>query len=109
MIPNGRPGERTWNDVGDYAKNHLAAHAGACGLLDDLVTDPGYLAVASPGSILTQRGDIRTPGGHRAVSALELSLDRWESFSERGRRERLAANAARLRAESLLEACARMP
>ena len=108
LVPPGGPGERSWLNATGYARSYLAAHAAECGMLDELVTDPGFLAVMSPGSVLAQRARVHTPAGDHAIEAFEMSLGGWESCTYAERAERLAVNAAKLRAHSLLAASAKM-
>ena len=63
---------------------HLAAHAAACGELDALVSDPGFLLAADPGAVLAQRANLRTPDGKRALAAFDLSLHDWDAANPRG-------------------------
>ena len=105
LTPPGEPGERAWDAAGSYARQHLAAHAAACGELDALASDPGFLLAADPGAVLTQRANLRTPNGRRALAAFDLSLHHWETLSPAFRLDRLAANAARLHAAALTAAC----
>ncbi len=106
LMPSDLAGHRAWRDSGAYARQHLPAHAASAGLLDGLVADPEYLSVVSPGSVLTQRTKLVTAEGRRAIAAFEMSLNGWESCSEAQRADRLASNAARVRAARLLEASA---
>ncbi len=46
-LADGRQGA-AWLDADLYAWRYLARHAASAGLLDRLLTDPGYLAVADP-------------------------------------------------------------
>jgi hypothetical protein len=110
LIPAGVAGERIWQDAGPYTWKHLAAHAAASGVLDDLVSDPGFLTAASPDTVLVQRGRLQTQEGKRALAAFDLCLNRWESGSSAGASgiEHLAANAARVRAVPLLTACGKL-
>jgi hypothetical protein len=75
LAPAGEPGKRDWDAAGPYARQHLAAHAAACGDLDILVSDPGFLLPADPAAILIERANLRTPDGKRALVAFELSMD----------------------------------
>src|SRR5690606_19921029 len=43
-----------WFLASRYARAHLAAHAGRCGALGDLVRDPLYLLAAEPGRLLRE-------------------------------------------------------
>ena len=108
LVPPGEPGERFWLNATEYAMYHLAAHAAECDMLDELVTDPGFLAVISPGSVLAQRANVRTAEGRHAIEAFEMSLGGWDSCTYAERTDRLAVNAAKLRARSLLAASAKM-
>ncbi|MER6004924.1 AAA family ATPase [Nonomuraea angiospora] len=101
LTPPGEPGVRDWTDAGDYLRRHLAAHAAAGGSFDDLLCDPGFLLVAAPGSILTQRSHVRTLDGRRAFAAFEMSLHDWNPKEKHQSLTRLAANAARLHADAL--------
>jgi len=105
LTPPGGPGLRAWDRSGPYARLHLAAHAAACGELDNLASDPGFLLAADPGAVLAQRAALRTPGGTRALAAFDLSLYDWEAATPATRLDRLAANAARVHASALSAAC----
>ncbi|MCZ0999391.1 hypothetical protein O1M63_16905 [Streptomyces mirabilis] len=51
-VPLDHTGERIWSRAHPYLLRHLATHAARCGRLDELVTDPGYLAHAEPDELL---------------------------------------------------------
>ena len=106
LTPPGEPGERDWDAAGPYVRQHLAAHAAACGELDALASDPGFLLAADPAAVLAQRANLRTPDGKRALAAFDLSLHDWEAATPTTRLDRLAANAARVHAAALTAACA---
>ena len=105
LLPPGEPGERDWQVAGPYARRHLATHAAACGYLDALASDPGFLLTADPGAVLAQRANLRTPGGRRALAAFDLGLHDWEAATPAARLGHLAANAARVHAPALSAAC----
>jgi len=105
LIPPGASGERDWESCGPYVRRHLAAHAAVCGEIDSLACDLGFLLAADPGTVLAQRGNLRTPEGKRALAAFDLALDGWQSCTT-VRMARLAVSAARLRATELATACA---
>ena len=105
LTPDGEPGERAWDTVRPYARQHLPAHAAACGELDFLASDPGFLLAADPGAVLAQRANLRTADGKRALAAFDLSLHDWEAATSATRLDRLAANAARVHATALAAAC----
>jgi WD40 repeat protein len=108
LTPAGTIGEREWQDPPSYIKDHLAAHAAACGMLDKLVTDLGFLIVATPEAVLAQRRHLQTLEGKCALAALGMSLSDWEECGLDQRVERIAANAARLNVASILSAYALM-
>ena len=106
LTPHGQPGGRTWDTASPYARQHLAGHAAACGELDGLVGDPGFLLASDPGAVLAQRTNLRTPQGKRALAAFDLSLGDWDKATPTIRLDRLAANAARVHATTLVMGCA---
>ncbi len=106
LTPPGEPGQRTWDTAGPYARQHLAAHAAACGVLDALASDPAFLLTADPFAVLAQRMHLRSPDGQRALAAFELSLHDWDADSPATRLDRLSVNAARVHATTLTAACA---
>ncbi len=108
LIPAGAVGERKWQDSSPYARDHLAAHAAACGMLDELATDLGFLSVGIPEAVLAQRRHLHTLEGKLAVAALGMSLSGWKACTVAQRVERLAANAARLNVAPLLDAYAKL-
>jgi hypothetical protein len=48
LVPARQDDRKHWLNANPYIKTHLASHAAAGRVLDALVTDPGYLAVANP-------------------------------------------------------------
>ena len=109
LIPPGAPAERNWDGAGEYARYHLAAHAAACGTLDSLASDPGFLLMTDPASFLAQRASLRTQDGRRSLAAFELSLGdgKGPAGAEPAERmARLAASATRVHAATLAAACA---
>ncbi|WP_239341596.1 ATP-binding protein, partial [Frankia sp. CiP3] len=74
FVPPGDPGERTWSGIDEYARCNLPEHAAACGRLDDLVADVGFLLTCDPAGILCYRSSLRTPAGVAAVNAYEAAL-----------------------------------
>jgi hypothetical protein len=105
LMPPGRAGTRDWRAASPYLKQHLAAHAAACDLLDDLMNDPGFLSVTSTDVVQAHQHRLRTIQGTSALRAYELSLNGWESLVGEARIARLAVNAVRAGATSLADAC----
>lgn len=106
LTPPGEIGERTWDTAGPYARRHLAAHAAACGELDQLASDPRFLVAADPGTVLAQRTNLRTPDGRRSLAAFDLSLSDWDEDAPAANLHYLCANAVRVHAAGLSAACA---
>lgn len=48
LIPPGPPGQRDWSHVDTYTQVMLADHAEACGRLDGLARDPGFVLTCMP-------------------------------------------------------------
>jgi WD40 repeat protein len=105
LVPPGPVLERDWHSAGYYAQQHLAAHAGS-DLLNDLLSDPGFLLVTDPDALLARRASLPMPDSKRALEAFNLSLDEKKTLTDAERLARLARNAARVRAMSLAAACA---
>jgi WD40 repeat protein len=76
-----------WPNADQYVRNTLAEHAAHAGLLDQLVTDPGFLLICQPSSVLLRRRDVTAPG-LRAFSAYEAALNEWTDLPEGDQRER---------------------
>ena len=106
LTPPGEPGERDWDTAGPYSRQHLASHAAACGELDALASDPGFLLTADPAAVLIQHAHLDTPDGKRAMAAFDLSLHHWATAAPAARLDWLSANAARVHATALTAACA---
>ncbi|MER5934696.1 caspase family protein [Streptomyces sp. NPDC002054] len=51
MVP-GREAGRDWARAPEYVRAHLATHAAAVGLLDDLIEDAAFVLAADPSSLL---------------------------------------------------------
>ncbi|MEX0172615.1 caspase family protein [Streptomyces sp. LMG1-1-1.1] len=64
-------GMRDWHAADPYIRTHLATHAAACGLLDDLVLDPGYLMAAEPTVLLTALEAVTAPAARAAAATFQ--------------------------------------
>jgi len=108
LMPSAEQGVRNWKASDDYAKRYLAVHAAAGALLDDLISDPIFLLISNPESVLAGRASLCSEEGRKAAAALELSVVRWAGKNDTQRIEILAANAAKVRALQLRDACAEL-
>jgi WD40 repeat protein len=69
--PNGRP---DWPAAHPYTRDHLAAHAAACGMIDDLAQDPGFLLAASPPRLLNALTRTASEPARAAAGAYRRAL-----------------------------------
>ena len=60
-VPEGQLGVRDWAAASAYVRRHLAAHAAAAGILDDLLLDSGYLLAAYPPGLLAFLSGAQSP------------------------------------------------
>jgi WD40 repeat protein len=69
-------GRREWQAAHPYVRRHLAEHAAAGGMLDDLVMDPGFiLAAAGPGLTRSVRS-VTTPEARTATTTYLRAADK---------------------------------
>lgn len=67
-VPTDATGQRTdWFAGHPYLRTHLATHAAAAGLLDDLMEDPAYLLAATPDRLLAALRGVSRPSAVRAA------------------------------------------
>lgn len=88
-------GRRDWSAAAPYVVEHLAAHAGAGGVLDEVLEDAEYLVHAAPGGLLRA---LNTPGSaegrvRRSVYRASAGVHATVGLPER--RDILAIDAAR--------------
>jgi WD40 repeat protein len=69
---------RDWLAAHPYVRSHLASHAAACSMLDELVTDPGFLIAAAPEGLLPALRSITSPEGHMAAATYEAVTPYFE-------------------------------
>ena len=93
LIPRDGAGSAVWSAIDPYARTHLAEHAAACGRLDGLLTDPGFLLVADVGRLLPLLWDAVSIEAQAAAAVVQLaSADlRSRPADERGSYLELAA------------------
>ena len=73
-VPVRPPGNRRdWLAAHPYIRTHLSTHAAACGALDDLVQDPGFLLAAAPERLLAALPTITSQAGQLAAAAYETA------------------------------------
>ena len=65
-----------WLDSDRYLWRHLATHASSADRLDNLIQDPGYLAVADPERLLISMSSVKSAKGRRLVDIYERVVDR---------------------------------
>jgi WD40 repeat protein len=65
-----------WLDCDRYVWRHLASHAAQAGRLDELIRDPGYLAVADPTRLVIVLPFIRDEGARRFADIYNRVADR---------------------------------
>ena len=70
-VPVAAAGRREWLAAAPYIRAHLATHAGKGGVLDQLVTDPGFLLAADPGRLQPALATVTDPQARKSASAFE--------------------------------------
>ncbi|HEU4422537.1 MAG TPA: hypothetical protein VFR67_08335, partial [Pilimelia sp.] len=65
----GMHGTPEWSDVSSYTSTHIATHAAAAGLLDQLLCDPHFLLSADRARLLTALPSTRSAQGRAAADA----------------------------------------
>ncbi|WP_406835589.1 WD40 repeat domain-containing protein [Streptomyces sp. AHU1] len=92
---DGDGGHRDWSAAAPYIVDHLAAHAAAAGVLDEVLEDAEYLVHAAPRGLLRA---LNTPGSaqgrvRRSIYRASVHVHATASLPER--RDILAIDAAR--------------
>ena len=72
-LANGLEGTN-WLNADPYRCRHLAEHAAAGGVLDELITQPGFLAVAEPTFLLSVLPTVRSEEARHFVHAYRRAL-----------------------------------
>jgi WD40 repeat protein len=102
-VPYRGDATRDWSRAHPYTLNHLATHAAAAGLIDDLLGIAEYLVYASPHSLTPHLQDASTDQARLSAAVYRTSLDLHATAPAPARRTLLALNAARAGAASLLQ------
>ncbi len=66
-------GQSVWEVASPYLKTHLCSYAAACNRLDELLVDPGYLAVASPQRLLPLLSLARSSEARDAAAVFAMA------------------------------------
>ena len=85
-------------------RRHLAAHAAAAGILDDLLLDPAFLLTAHPPGLLAFLSEARSQAARRASAAYRRVVHRLADPSEPARDSYLRLAALQADAEDLITA-----
>ena len=65
---------RDWLRAATYIRAHLAEHAAAAGLLDDLMMDAGFLVHSDPNALLAGLDTVTAPNAQLAAAVFRTSL-----------------------------------
>jgi WD40 repeat protein len=95
-----------WTKADPYIISHLATHAAAASLLDQLVLDSEYLVHADPRDLIEHLKDLRTPAGHKIAAVYRTSAHLYTDSDVTERRRLLLIDAARHRNEALTRSLA---
>ncbi|MGW0647679.1 AAA family ATPase, partial [Streptomyces umbrinus] len=103
-VPYQLDGTPDWARAHPYALRHLATHAAAGGLLDTLLTDPGYLVHADCDTLMLHvlRAENESARLHAAIYISSVNVHR--DLDAENRRQVLAVDAARHNEPSILGA-----
>ncbi|VVJ22609.1 High-affinity carbon uptake protein Hat/HatR [Amycolatopsis camponoti] len=100
-VPRALAGSRDWTRAHPYTLRHLATHAALAGEIDALVADTEYLVHAEPGTLLPALHRTSTDAAALIAAVYRCSADTHRQLPPLGRRQLLAADAARFRATRL--------
>ncbi|MFY1633738.1 hypothetical protein ACN27F_10735 [Solwaraspora sp. WMMB335] len=96
---------RGWTCIDDYTRLHLPSHAAAARLLDDLMTDPGFLLACPPMRILQHSRTLTSREAITAAAALDAATTRdWEGWNTDRQAWWLHVWARKTRATALADA-----
>ncbi len=107
-VPRGATGELEWSAAPAYVREHLATHAAAGKVLDELLSDPGYLLTASPGPLLRALPAAQSPDAQRAAHGYRLIEHRLRDTPDRERVSYLELAARQAGATSLADRIAQI-
>ncbi|ROO51273.1 WD40 repeat protein [Micromonospora sp. Llam0] len=107
LTPQASPatGRRDWSGIDEYTRLRLPAHAAAAGMLDELMSDPGFLLSHPSDQILAHRHTLDTRDAATAAVALEAAAtNEWTSWSDDNRAWWLHVWARKTRSTRLADA-----
>lgn len=90
-----RDGRRDWQQADPYIRAHLAEHATAAGLLDDLMSDAGFLVHGDPRALLPGLDTVTAPDARLAAAIYRSSMHLHAGAGISARRLILALDSAR--------------
>jgi WD40 repeat protein len=99
---------RDWPAAHPYLTRHLATYAAAGGLLDTLLTDPGFLLAADPARLLRALPGASTPPARQAASVYRLAVHQLRDRPIEEAAAYLELAAHQRRAEDLAERIAQL-
>ncbi|MDX3539484.1 caspase family protein, partial [Streptomyces sp. MB09-01] len=100
-VPHLGDGTRDWSRAHPYALNHLAEHAHLAGLLDQVLTNSGYLVHAAPRSLTPHLHRARSNAARLRAAVYRTSLHLHRDAEPPARQQSLALEAARAGAQAL--------
>ncbi|MGW0189631.1 caspase family protein [Streptomyces sp. NPDC003362] len=98
---------RDWAGAHEYLRDHLATHAAAGGLLDDLLGDTEFLVHASPTHLIGVLDVASADDCRRRAAVYRASFEAHVETTAEERRDILAVDAARFGQSELSRECAR--
>jgi hypothetical protein len=102
-LPRALRGSRDWTRAHPYALRHLATHAAAADVIDDLLTDGDYVLHADPDTLLPALDRARGTEARLTATAYRASAGLHRHAAVATRRQLLAIDAARCGARALSE------
>ncbi|MDI5968572.1 WD40 repeat domain-containing protein [Streptomyces sp. SL13] len=103
-VPAAAGGGRDWRRAHPYTLRHLAAHAAAGGVLDDVLADPEYLVHADPDSLTPHLHTARVQTSRLCTAVYRCSIGTHRTATAADRRGILALDAARYNGDALRDA-----
>jgi WD40 repeat protein len=101
-VPDDPPGVKNWGAASPYVRRHLAAHASAAGMLDDLVFDPDYLLAAHTPGLLATLNSASSPAARLASATIRRVAYRLADPADPARGSYLRLSALQVGASILV-------